>query len=309
MDIRSIDLNLLVVLDAVLRTRNVTKAAKELSLSQSATSGALARLREVLDDPLLIRTAHGMVPTPRAEALADPVGEALRGLRQALEGPKRFDPATSTQTFTLRASDFVQSIVLPPLLAEIAVKAPGIRLSARPPTGSLPTAELIAGELDLVLAPWGDGPAGFLKQKLFQERFLTAARSDHPALGDKLTVDEFVTLRHVIVSFKGDMTAPIDQELEQMGRPRRVAIGVPYFHIALAMVAASDYIATVPERLARAYARQFALKLFTPPVAVAGFPIFQFWHERTNNAPEHQWFRAAVYRAATGGFGSSTPVI
>jgi DNA-binding transcriptional LysR family regulator len=294
----------LVVLDAVLRSGNVSKAAKELKLSQSATSSALARLREALDDPLLIRTAKGMVPTPRAEALANPVRDALRGLRQALDGPAHFNPGTSTKTFTLRATDFVQSVVLPPLLVELAVEAPGIRLSVKPPTGNLPTAELIAGELDLVMAPWSEGPSGFLKQKLFQEKFLTAARVDHPTLRDRLTLDDFVNAGHVIVSFRGDMVAPIDEELERMGRPRRVAVAVPYFHMALALVASSDLIATVPERLARAFAKQFALKLFPPPVAVTGFPIFQFWHERTNSSPEHQWLRSAVYRAASGGGGS-----
>ena len=183
-----------------------------------------------------------------------PVREALSSLRQALTGPARFDPTESTQTFAIRATDFVQSIILPPLLADIAVSAPGIRLSVRPPTGSLPTAELISGELDLVMAPWGEGPPGFLKQKLFQEKFLTVARLDHPTLRSELTLEDFVKLRHVIVSFRGDMVAPIDEELEQMGRPRRVTIAVPYFHMALAIVATSDLIATVPERLARAFA-------------------------------------------------------
>jgi DNA-binding transcriptional LysR family regulator len=233
MDIASIDLNLLVVLDALLETGGVTRAAQRLHLSQSATSSALGRLQEALGDPLLVRTARGMAPTLRALELATPVRAALAEINRTLQGRQRFDPITSQRTFTLRATDFVQGILLPPLLANLAAAAPSVRLHVRPPIGGLPTAELAGGELDLALARRTDAPAGFYEQKLFTESFLSAVPAGHPCAHRPLTLERFMELRHVVISFLGDMVGPVDEALDQQGLRREIAVAVPYFHIAL----------------------------------------------------------------------------
>jgi DNA-binding transcriptional LysR family regulator len=297
LDKAALDLNLLLVLDAVIETGSVSRAAQRLHLSQSATSSALGRLRAALGDPLLVRTAGGMVPTPRALALAGPVHRALSEIRQALAGGGHFEPGTARRLFTVQATDFVQGIVLPPLLAEIAAKAPHIRLRLCAPTGGLPTAKLASGELDLVLARRTEAPAGLYEQKLWTEGFLSAVRSGHPCAGQKLTLERFLELRHVTISFASGMAGPVDEALDACGLRRDIALAVPYFHIALAAVAASDLVVTVPEWLARAYAPQFSLSLIEPPLELTPHSTYQYWHERTHAAADHRWLRAAVQRA------------
>lgn len=288
MDIRSTDLNLLVVFEAVWLERNVTRAAKRLGLTQSATSSALQRLREATGDQLLIRSLDGMVPTPKAEALSEPISQALKMMRLAFSQQPKFDPATSRLTFTLIATDFVQAVLLPSLRKSLAKSASGIDLIVKPPTGDIPIRALEKGDVDLVFAPFESTHAGIYRRTLFKETYVCVARKNHSSIKKSLSIHQFCAAEHVLISFKGDRHSIVDDMLAKQSLQRRVALVVPYFHMGLEMVAQSDLIMTCPSRLVRESAE---LQVFEVPLSIPGFSIYEYWHERTHASDAHIWLR------------------
>jgi DNA-binding transcriptional LysR family regulator len=292
---RQIDLNLLVALDALLAEGNVTRAAERLGLSQPAMSHALNRLRALLDDPILVRTPRGMVPTPRAEELAPAIRVALDDIDRALRGSPPFDPSTSTRCFTIAAVDHGELVILPPLLARIAAEAPGIDLLVRPLRLDEIEEELESGAVDLafgVLYP-GDNFATF-RQRLFHESFVCLVRADHPKVGETLSIEEFVALDHALVGPRGRPGGFVDSELTKRGLSRRVALMVPHFLVAPMILAKSDLILTAPGRIARAFAAILPLRIVPTPFELKGFDVSQLWHERQNHDPAHAWLRGLI---------------
>lgn len=292
---RQLDLNLLVALDALLAEGNVTRAAQRLGLSQPAMSHALNRLRALLDDPILVRTPRGMVPTPRAEELAPAIRAALDDIDRALRGRPAFDPSTSTRSFTIAAVDHGELVILPPLLARIAVEAPGIDLLVRPLRLDLIESELESGAVDLAFGVLnaGDNFATF-RQRLFHESFVCLVRADHPTVGETLTLDEFVALDHALVGPRGRRGGFVDTELQKLGLTRRVALMVPHFLVAPMVLAKSDLILTVPERIARAFAAILPLRVVPTPLPLKGFDVSQLWHERQSHDAAHAWLRGLI---------------
>lgn len=288
MDIRSIDLNLLVVFEAVWLERNVTRAAKRLGLTQSATSSALQRLREATGDQLLIRSLDGMVPTPKAEALSEPISQALKMMRFAFSSQPKFDPATSKLTFTLIATDFIQAALLPSLYKNLTKNAPGIDLIVKPPTGDIPIRALEKGDVDIVFAPFESSFSGIYRRTLFKETYVCVARKRHGTIKKSLSMKEFCAAEHVLISFKGERHSVVDDALAKHSLQRRVALVVPYFHMALKMVAQSDLIMTCPSRLVRESSDLQVLEL---PLSIPGFSIHEYWHERTHASDAHIWLR------------------
>jgi DNA-binding transcriptional LysR family regulator len=293
MDIRSVDLNLLVALDALLGERNVTRAAARLSLSQSAMSAALARLRALFGDPLLLRTAGGMLPTSKGLELAAPVRQLVADVGRLVQQAGAFDPASARVTFTIAASDYVEYAILPRLVDYLEANAPLARFAVRAMDFGAIGRQLEAGEVDLGILGAGFAPPHARSRPLFLERFVCVVRRDHPRIRDGLTLDEFCALDHLLVQPSGSgFTAQTDDALAAIGRRRQVRLSVPHFLLVPEILMRSDMIVVLPERLARGYRDRF--RIFELPLEMAPFTIVEVWHERTHRDPALVWLRQAL---------------
>jgi len=290
----SVDLNLLVALDALLEERNVTRAADRIGVTQSAMSHALARLRTLLDDPLLVRAAGGMVATPRAESLGPPIRHALEQVRTALQSPSAFDPKTVKLRARVATSDYAELILLPRLVHRLEAAAPGIELRLLPHAADA-AGPLIAGTTDLVIAPVrarDEVPLVFAK-KLIDESFTCVVRRGHPLASQKLTLARFAAASHALISPRGKEGSFVDDALAKLGLSRRVAVAVPHFLVAPHIVAESDLVLTVASRVATLLAKPLGLVMLAPPreLELAGFRMSLLWHERTHHDAAHRWLR------------------
>ena len=295
-DLAHLDLNLVVALDALLAERHVTRAARRLALSQSATSHALARLRRTLDDPLLVRGAAGeLLRTPRAEALAPLVTRALVDLTLALRGEATFAPATAQRRVRIAASDYAEAAVVPTLVARLAAAAPGIELVLRPVPPDA-TARLATGDLDLVLAPprSDEFGAGIRRRTLFDETLVVAMRKGHPLARARLTLPRFCAAAHLLVAPRGTPGSFVDDALAARGRSRRVAVTLSNFLTAPAILAASDLVATLPRRVVQGRAE---LVQRPAPLPLPGFALAMLWHERAEHDAGHAWLRRELAAA------------
>lgn len=278
-DLSRADLNLLVLFEAVLHERHVGRAADRLSLTPSAVSHGLGRLRRLLNDPLFLRTPKGVVPTARAAELAGPVADILARVRSVVASAAPFDPATSTRRLTLGAPDGVSAVVLPPLLAEIRIRAPGIDLSVRQilrgPTGrpwETALAELEAGAFDVAVVPLGEVPARFAARALYEEEFVVAMRAGHPFAADP-SLERYCRMRHAVVSLARDEHGLVDETLARQGLTRRVALAVPNFMFALAVVAETDLLAALPGRFVAMHAPRFGVVSTEAPLPLPSSQI------------------------------------
>lgn len=303
MDLRRYDLNLLVTLDALLDEESVTGAARRLSLSQSSVSAALERLREVFDDPLLVRVGNRMDPTPFAARVQGPLKTALASVSLALALPQKFDPARARLHVRLGISDYVGLIILPDLVSMLAREAPGISLEVLPKTAQEGLSRLVAGDVDLATAV--DPPEGreLYNAPLVDEGFVCVMRRGHPLSRGRLTVKRLLDFPHVVVTAHGASAGIVDRALATRGLRRRVPVSVPVFASAFALLSASDLAAILPERVSRAQAARFGLVLRKPPLAVPGYTLSMAWHQRTAHDAAHRWLRdriLAIARSAPG---------
>ena len=297
-NLAGLDLNLLRVLDALLRERHLTRAAKGLGLSQPATSHALARLREHMRDPLFVRSSAGLVPTPRAAALAPKLQGAMLTLAECVTGMPAFDARTAHTTFTVSTTDYSAFELVPALLERLSVMAPGIDVWVRA-TSDETFAELARGDADVHLGPIPDGATapGVHKHPLFQEEFVCLVRADHPRVHASLDLDTYADLPHVFVAPRGTPGGIVDQVLAKHRRKRRVAIAVPQFLLAPFLVSKSDMVLTIGRRVAEDFAAMLPLRILEPPITIPPFVTQLVWHERTQGDPAHQWFRARIMDA------------
>ncbi|MBA2662098.1 MAG: LysR family transcriptional regulator [Bradymonadaceae bacterium] len=296
MNLSSIDLNLLVALNALIDERSVTRAAARVGLSQSATSHALNRLRDIFSDPLLVRSGRGMILTPRAQSMVGPLAEALRRLEQVIEDPCPFVPESSEQTFVIAASDYAQFMLLPALLERLASVAPGVNLRVRE-LGQLTAApRLESGEVDIAL-PLGlpeHVPETLYRRDLFQLDLVCMVRSDHPTVGATLDVAQYAALSHILISARGDDVGVVDITLAKLGLTRRVALVVPHFLIAPHVVACTDHVLTTAGSVARAFEGHLPIRLLAPPLELERGTVSLVWHPRTQSDPGHRWLRAQI---------------
>jgi len=302
LNLASIDLNLLNILDALLAERHVTRAARRVGLTQSAASHALARLRELLGDPLLVRGPGGtMLATARAEALAPVLRQALAALEAALRGEPAFDPVTAARTFHLSTGDYAELVVLPPLTAQLAAEAPSVDLWVHP-TDEEPADQLAAGETDVALGVWRgrNWPAGIYEKRLFDETFVCVVRGDHPAVKQRLTLARYVALSHLLIAPRGTPGSFVDDALAAMGKRRRVAVAVPHFLVAPHVIAATDLVVTLASRIARAVAGPLGLAILEPPLELPGFTMAMAWHERAHRDPAQRWLRDRLLAIGAG---------
>lgn len=280
-NLRNADLNLLVVLDALLTERHVTRAGKRLGLSQPATSNALDRLRALFDDPLLERAAGGLRPTPRAEALR-PLLSATLGSAADLLGRGAPSLATLRQTVRLGIVDYGVAAYVPSLLERLARTAPGIDLVVAPWTGD-PIRDAVSGALDLIVSVYSPAVTQLHWHFLLRERYVVALRAGHPA-ARRLTEARWLALPHVLVSSRGDQQGPLDAALAERGLSRRVALVVPSFLAVPPIVAATNYTALLPIGALSAPSR-VGLVVREPPIAVPGFEVGLAWHPRRDHDP------------------------
>lgn len=291
-DLRRLDLNLLVTLDTLLAEHNVTRAAQRLNLSQPAVSVHLAKLRHALADPLLLPGPRGMQPTARADALREPLRQALDALAHALAPARPFDPAAALHTWRIAATDYGESTIVLPALRGLRSAAPGSRLALLELVPPRIARQAEQGEIDLALDTSEGAPQGLRRRALFRERYVLAGRAGHPRLKRRPTPTQFCKLEHVVVSPDGGgFRGVTDQALSQAGLARRVVLSVPHFLFVISALLDTDLVAMLPSRLVRDAP---GLQVVEPPVAVPGFEMAMLWHERRHRDPAHRWLREHI---------------
>ncbi len=286
------DLNLLVIFDALMAERNVTRAAQRIGLSQPAFSNALSRLRHYLQDELFIRGPDGMRPTPRALELASEIHEALNSIESALD-PVNFEPGSARRTFTIDTNDYIVTTCIPALMRRLALAAPGIDVRIVPPAGRA-FERLDAREIEFGIGVYGDVPARFGVDVVVEsDTFVCMMRPDHPLARGRFDLKRYAGAKHLLITPRGDPRGFIDDALAEHGLTRRIVLTVNQFSVAPTIIACSDLIVTLPKRIADLYAPLFDLKLRPAPLpAPASFRSIEIiWHRRLGAHPAHAWFR------------------
>lgn len=293
-----VDSNLIVVLDAILKEKNLTRAGELIGMTQPAVSGALARLRQQYDDPLLLRTGRSYELTPLAEALVPVVSEAMTEIMRTLEVLPTFDPETSTRTFLVSASDYVLSVMTSPLLHLLGESAPGTRVSFE----SLPTEQMVSPNdllrRDVVITGAGFGAPG-KRQSLFSDRFVCIVDARNPRLRDgRISLTDLAELRHVMSSFGELVSTPVDDMLSAGGVSPKVGVTVQGFLPVPATVSGTTMIAHVPERIALRYGDALGLVIADTPLQPSVLVEAAHWHPSKTEDPALQWLVGMMRRAA-----------
>jgi DNA-binding transcriptional LysR family regulator len=297
MKVSPIDLNLLAVLDAILQTESVGRAAEQVGITKPAMSHALSRLREQMGDPVLVRSGQDWHLSERALAMRDRVREVAEGARLALTKEQSFDPLRSTKEFRVHATDHMLALLGTGLGAALAKEAPSCALRFLPIQVD-DASPLRNGDVDLALGVFSDLPPEFLTQALFRETFAWVVRKGHPRVRGKVNLKCYLAMNHVLVAPRGRSGSTVDAALAERGLSRKVTRFVPYFVVALDLVSRTDCAVTISERLANAYADRFGLQVLKPPIALPPYSIQQLWHPRLDADPSHRWFRKLVAQVA-----------
>lgn len=291
------DWNLLKCLEALLLEHNVTRAAARLGLSQPAMSRSLARLRDVFQDELLVRSGRGMEPTVRAENLLAMLQTVREQVSDAVAA-RNFDPRKAKRTFTVCGADFAEITLVPALMRILTSEAPGISLRFLHSSVG-PEELLLDRNTDIVLNPrLRSSSPHVVGHKLFDEAFACIVRKGHPQVKRRLTLKRYCGLAHLLIAPRGQPGGIVDGALEKMGQKRHVALLVPSFLSAPQIIASTDLIATLPARLAHLFAKVLPLQILHPPLDVPGFSMMQYWSITKSEDPAHQFLRSAVARAA-----------
>lgn len=289
MKLRNFDLNLLVILEAVLTEVSITRASKRLNLSQPAVSQALARGRDVFGDDLLVRDGTHMMLTPLARRLVPQLKEFC-SRAEVLLSPAGFDPSSTQLDFTICANDISELLILPPLIASVARSAPGCRLIVRAPEPYLINATI---DLAIIGAPVPQGP--FVSRDLYEDHFVILARHGHPAMNDRLSPADFAVLPQALVSPTGQgIAGPVDTSLERLGLSRRIALSVTRFTTLPQIVASTDLIAAVPSRFAVRPEVQALCRVWQLPFESPRFTMRMVWHQSHQTDPAHEWLRGLL---------------
>ena len=296
MDLKDLDLNLLVVFEQLLTERRVSRVADNLGLSQPAVSNALARLRKVTDDELFLRTTRGMEPTPFAQQLAEPVALALGMIHSAVNQRISFEPSKAQRAFTVGMTDIGEIYFLPALMEELAKVAPGIKMSTVRSTAVNLKDEMEAGRIDLAVGLLPQLKAGFFQRRLFKQRYVCMFRKGHRLDKRKVSLAEFSAAKHVLVVSEGTGHGKVDELMERSGIVRDVRLTVPHFVAVGHLLSHSDLVATVPERLAQALAVPFNLAYVSHPAKLPEIAINVFWHAKYHKDPANEWLRGLVFR-------------
>lgn len=295
MDLKDVDLNLLLVFNRLLAERRVSRVAEALGMTQPGVSNALKRLRILLGDELFVRTARGMEPTPYAMRLSEPIGYALSTIHDSLNEVSRFDPATSQRKFVIGMTDIGEVYFLPQLMAALRDVAPGVTISTVRNAQVNLQDEMEAGHVDLAIGLLPQLKAGYFQRRLFQQRYVVLLREGHELDKESITVSEFEAASHVVVVSAETGHAIVDVSIERLGIKRTVSLTVPHFVALGHILSASSMIATVPERYAMACRKPFGLRYVTHPLPMPEVSINVFWHAKFNKEPANQWLRGLIF--------------
>lgn len=296
-DLRRIDLNLLLVLHAVLAEKHVSRAAVRLHKSQPAVSHSLAQLRSHFEDPLLVRRGGKFELTSRAEALVRPLNEALASLNSLVASPE-FKPGMAERRFRLALSDYAARAVLPDLVRHVREHAPGVDLAINQASREAMLAQLADGELDLALGIFPSASSSIQLQELFRDDFVCVADKRVLPAGVPLDFEDWIARPHAMVSLRPDARDEIEVALAAMGRQRRLALVLPHWGAAVDAIAGTDLILTVARRAVGTLQRHKGLQRFAPPLELPAFSYQQAWHERRSEDPAHRWLRESVAMVA-----------
>lgn len=295
LDIPRHNLNLLVVLDALLAERSISRAAVRLHMSQPAMSAAVGRLREWLGDPLLVRGAGGYTLTTRAEELIEPLRHILDDIARTLQNPPGFDPTSAQKTFRIAANDAFELVVLPALVQRLQQAAPQVRLVVESTEGVVPVEALTSGAVDVAWGHFEAPPPGLRTQVMLEDTLACLVRKGHPGIQSEpphLSLMQFCTAPHLVVALKGN-TLPdlVQRRMAESGLTLNIALTVPHMLAAPVIVMNSDYLLTLPTRVARRYADLLGLEFLHLPFDYPPFALRLVWHERAHRDPAITWFR------------------
>ncbi|WP_099867570.1 LysR family transcriptional regulator [Pararhizobium haloflavum] len=292
MNLRTIDLNLLLVFEAIYTEGNLTRAADRLAMSQPAVSNALARLRGALDDALFLRTARGMSPTPRARQMIQEVRQALDLITSALRNTAaQFDYTQSDRIFSIAAEDYGEAVITPRFMDWLTGVAPHIKAQVLPKQSLALQEDLKDGRIDLAIDYFRVRGEGFTNQHLMTDELVSMVRVDHPTIRDTLTLEQYISLPHVVLSQKAPM---VDRELSKRGLSRNRALHVPHFISMPLIVKSTDFICTLPRRMAMLYMEHFRVKVLKSPIDFPKIPIYVIWSDNMERDPGHIWLRQAL---------------
>ena len=289
MNLSKVDLNLFIVFDAIYTEANLTRAGQIVGITQPAVSNALARLRETFNDPLFVRTAQGMVPTPMAQNIIGPVRNALSLLRVSVQESRIFNPQQAAKTYRISMTDLTEAVILPLLFQRLRRLAPTVVIESFLSKRRETTKELAAGRLDFAVdAPLNTDPQ-VRHVKLMEDRYVCAMRKGHPMAGkDKLTLDDYLSLTHIHISSRRNGLGHVDLALGKMGIQRKIALRSQHYLMASQVLQQTDMVMTVPER----FARRHELHWFNLPVNdVPSVETHLYWHESTDQDPANRWMR------------------
>ncbi|GAB7129170.1 LysR substrate-binding domain-containing protein [Silvimonas sp. JCM 19000] len=294
-DFRRLDLNLLLVLHVLLQERNVTRAAARLFIGQPALSAALRRLRQVFDDDLLVRTSHGMVPTPRALALGQQIEPVLLSVQQALQQPADFEPAQAQRVFRLGLSDALEVALLPGIMQRINQQAPGVQIIVINADGQNAVQLLDAGQIDLAIGVFLQHPAWLQTSALFKWTFQCVYHpAQVPLSGAQIALDDYLAWPHVLTSFNGELQGVMDDYLAAQGRQRRVILSSRHFGASPLLVQQMAALTTVPSFVAQAWRQALGLAVCALPFAVPEYEVSQMWPATHARDAGHIWLRTLV---------------
>lgn len=299
-----IDLNLLVSLQALLRTRSVTKAALQLNVTQSAMSRTLQRLRQQLGDPLFIRTRSGLLPTERAQELEANLDSVLQHV-ESLFSPPEFEPKDSKAQFKLMMSDFWAQVFMPPMFSDLFKQAPHIRFECLGRSPNL--MDLLAqGEVDLGFSSMEkEAQADIYAQEIGQDKLITVMSKSHPLANKAMTIEEYCAYPHMLITMGGNHLGAVDLALAKEGYKRDVTLRLPHFSAAPHIVAQSELLLTLPASIAQHLAQDLNLVMKRPPVELDGFEYYLVWHARQHNNVAHRWLRTQIAQSFKSHFDMS----
>jgi DNA-binding transcriptional LysR family regulator len=293
MNLATIDIRLLLVFEALMRERSVSRAAQDVGMSQPAVSRALNTLRQMLKDELFVRSPGGMLPTAQARDLAPPIREVLARL-QAIFEPANFVPATSTRTFRLAVSDHCSALVLPTLGERVRREAPGIKLRIRPRRHVTVIGELDMGEIDFALGIALDLPSRIGQQTVFSEPYVCVLRPGHPLAAKPFRFEDYIAAEHLAVTHMGEPIQALDIQLRTEGAKRRVALTINQALLAPEILMRSDLILTTHLHMARRLPAFAQLYLAPLPIAIDPLPVKLSWHRDLAKHPAHEWLRRTI---------------
>ena len=294
MNLKDVDLNLLVVFNELHKHRRVSAVAGSLGLSQPGVSNALSRLRKLLGDELFLRTSRGMVPTPYAESLAQPIADALGALQGTLNARVAFDPARSERAFVIGVNDVGETYFLPRLMRALDQVAPGVTIRTVRTTSIDVRDEMERGRMDLAMGFLPGLKGGFFQRRLFRQPYVCIFRQDHPLARSGVSARQFRAAEHVAIVSEGTGHGVVDEVIARAGIRRRLRLTVPHFMAVGPVLQATDMIAVVPQRFADCACGPFGLAAAPCPVKIPESVINVFWHARNHREAANQWLRQVV---------------